>query len=330
MNAAAAVLTALLLSQTLPEPQPPPPAASPSEVQTESAADAARRAADAAQRAAESAERSTRALEAFVKTQSAAASAPAAGEKAQEATGAAPDADAAKGAAWNGSAGISLISITGNAQTLTLSSTGTITRTTDAWVTSLRLGGAYGQTRAVAEGDYTVSALNALAQLRADRRFTQFIAAYAQVGADTDHVKSIEYRTLAEAGAAITWVERKEGDLVKLLVRSDLAFRHAYESRFQYYPEPLPLDDITLIAPKVGLGFRYALNEHLAFVEEAELLFNIAGDARVLVSSLTRLNARLTDQVALSVGFQLKHDSTPAEGRVPTDTTLSVGLETAF
>ena len=194
----------------------------------------------------------------------------------------------------------------------------------------MRVAGAYGQSR-LGEGDEaTVVALNALGQVRGDRRFTHIAAAYVLGGAETDHVKSIEYRALGEGGAAITWLERKEGDLLKLLLRTDLAVRYQYESRYQYYPVPLDIEDVNLVAPKLGIGFQYALNQYVTFVEEAEVLLNILGDSRVLVSSLTRLNARMTDSVAMSVGFQIKHDSAPAEGRVPTDTILSIGVETTF
>jgi hypothetical protein len=325
VNALSAACLAFLLTQTATEPAPPTqaaPAEPPAESTAESTADSARRAADAAERAAEAAQRSAAAVEALLR-QAAPAAPPAAPPSA--AAGERPSA-----AAWAGTAGVSLISITGNAQTLTLSGTGAASRRSENWVWSARAAGAYGQSRVTVEDAPAVVALNAAGQIRGDRRFTQLIAAYAMVGAETDHVKSIEYRTLTEAGTAVTWVEWKEGDLVRLVVRTDLALRYSYESRFQYYPTPMGLQNVTLVAPKLGLGFRYALGPGVAIVEEAEILTNIVGPARVLVTSLTRLNARLSEALALSVGFQVNHDSAPAEGRVPTDTALSVGLELAF
>ncbi len=335
MNVLAAAALALALAQTAPQTDAPTAAPSAPSA-SESATEAARRAADAAQRAAEAAERSARAAEELARRAAGAAgtdgaAADAAAQTPPDAPGPAPVAEGdANTPVWAGTAGLSLISITGNAQTLTLSGTGTASRRTENWVLSARVAGAYGQSRVAAEDASSVLALNAMGQVRGDRRFTHVAAAYVLAGAETDHVKSIEYRALGEGGAAITWLERKDGDLLKLLLRTDLALRYQYESRFQYYPVPLQLDDAPMVAPKLGVGFQYALNQYVTFVEEAEVLLNILGDSRVLVTSLSRLNARMTDSVALSVGFQIKYDSLPAEGRVPTDTMLSVGVETSF
>ena len=131
-------------------------------------------------------------------------------------------------------------------------------------------------------------------------------------------------------GAAITWWERKEGDADLAHLRTDLGIRGAYETRFQYFPTPADQPDVTLIAPTLGIGFRYGLGTIVTFVEEAEISMNVWGESRLLASSLSRLSMKLIDGLSASVALQINHDSFPAPGKKPTDTVLSVGLDLTF
>jgi hypothetical protein len=308
------VIVAVLLTQSPAEPATP----------AEAEVDAASRSAAAAERAAAAAERAAAAMEAMLERM---APAPPAAP-AEPAAPAVPPAPG--GAGWTGSVGLHLIALSGNSETLTVSTLGTASREWGPWKLGLKVTGAYGQTRVEDVAAAEVIALNALGQVRGDRKLTSVASVFLLGGAETDHVKSLEYRAFGEGGAAIAWVERKQGDDTVLMLRTDLGLRYAYDSRFQYYPTRAQLPDLTLVAPKLGLGFRYALNRNVALIEEAEVMTNVVGEARYLVNSLTRINARLTQSVAMNVGFELKHDSTPAEGKRPTDTILSVGVELAL
>ncbi|MHB8873844.1 MAG: DUF481 domain-containing protein [Myxococcaceae bacterium] len=175
-----------------------------------------------------------------------------------------------------------------------------------------------------------VVALNAGVQLRGDYRASQMVTGYLKIGLETDHVKSVEARELVEAGSGITWVEEKDGDKVRLMLRTDLGVRYSHETRFQYYPTPPPLAGVDMVAPRLGLAFRYALSHGIIFTEDAEVLPNVLGDGRVLVNSTSKIAARLTESLALGVSFVVNHDSLPAPGKVPTDTALTVGLELAM
>ena len=84
---------------------------------------------------------------------------------------------------------------------------------------------------------------------------------------------------------------------------------------------------VTLGAPRLGLAFRYALSERVAFQQEAELLPNVFGDSRLLANSTSKLSAGLTESLALTSSLLVNYDSAPAAGKRPTDTALSVGVE---
>jgi hypothetical protein len=284
-------------------------------------ADAARAAAEAARDAAvaakAAAEASARAAEALQRPLAAETPALAAKEtkKADEIQG------------WSGTGGLSLISLTGNANTLTFSGSVSAERRWTHWLFGLKTHAIYGQTRPVSGGVSEVAALAAGGQLRGDRFVTERISAFVLGGAETDHVKSVELRAFVEGGTGITWwAERAEG-YEKALLRTDLALRYSRESRFQYYPTPSDVPDADLLGPRIGATFRYALSKDVLFTEELELLPSVIGSSRLVVNSSTKLSSTLVGGLALAVSFLLNHDTLPAPGKLPTDTALTVGLE---
>ncbi|MFB1480138.1 DUF481 domain-containing protein [Corallococcus sp. RDP092CA] len=317
-----------------PPPPPPPLAALPADAPAaERAAAAAERAAIAAERAAEA---SARLAEAIEKLAEVTARGPLVPPPAPvpEAAAEAP----AKPSTWDVSVGLSLISLTGNASTLTVSGLASALRKTDKWIYSVKAFGAYGRSRPPeVEGEpealSQVVALNAGLELRGDRRFTEQISGYLLAGVDTDHIKSIEARPYGEAGASILWVDTKKDEKAgtrEATLRTDFAFRYARETRFQYYPVRLDLEDVDLGGPRFGALFRYGISKDIIFQEEAEILVSVITDSRILFSSQSQVMASLTDALALGVGFLVKSDSAPPPGKVSTDTALSFNLTVAL
>ncbi len=320
------MLTAFLIatslqSQTPPPAAPPPPAA---DTAVERAATAAERAAAAAEKAAEASARMAAAMERLSEIQ---ASPPATAPKKEEE--AAPKEDL-----WKGSVALGLIALSGNSSTLTFNGLASAERKTAGWIYSVKAQGVYGRSRLSAtetEGERAqVVALGAGLQLRGDRRFTKVLSGYLLTGAETDHVKSVEVRGTGEAGAGISWWDEKQPDGRVSSLRTDLAFRFSRETRFQYYPTRMDLPDVDLGGPRLGLSFAYGLSKDVLFTEEAEAVSNVLGGARLLVNSISKLTARLTESLALSTSLVVQYDSAPAAGKVSTDTALAANIEVAF
>ncbi|RJS26143.1 DUF481 domain-containing protein [Corallococcus sp. H22C18031201] len=303
-------------------------------------ASAAERAAVAAERAAAAAERSAEAsarlAEAMERLAEAAARNPGSATPPPPVeTAKANEVTSPKSGQWDVSIGLGLISLTGNASTLTFSGLASAQRKTEHWIYSLKSYGAYGRSRPpevqggeVAESQ--VVALNAGLELRGDRRFTQLLSGYLLAGADTDHVKSVESRPFGEGGGSILWWDGKTADGRDSTLRTDIAFRYARETRFQYYPTRMDLPDVDLGGPRFGALLRYGLSQDIIFQEDVEVLLSVIGDSRVLLSSQTQLNAKLTQSLSLGVGFLVKSDSEPPAGKVSTDTALSFNLSVAL
>lgn len=324
------MLTALIVATSL-QAQTPPPAPPPAlgaEATTERAAAAAEKAAAAAEKAADASARMATAVEkltaALGKTPGAAPEA-AAAEKKEEA----PKEDL-----WKGSVGLGLISLSGNASTLTFNGLASAERKSKGWIYGVKAQAVYGRSRLPAtetEAERTeVVALGANADIRVDRRFTPVISGYVLAGALTDHVKSVEVRGTGEAGAGISWWDEKGEDGKFTSLRTDLAFRYFRETRFQYYPTRLNLEDVDLGGPRVGVAFAYGLSKDTVFTEEAEAIPNVLGESRLLVNSTSKLTVGLTDSLSVGTSFVLQYDSSPPPGKVSTDTALAANVQVSF
>jgi hypothetical protein len=309
MIGALSVLTLSLLQQTPPNP--------------DAATQAAERAAAAAERAAQAAERSAAAVEALVKAQTpppAPAAAPAPAPAPAE-PGTTP---------WTGTTGLSLIWLSGNSNTLTFNASGGIKKDWRGWGFGLKGFATYGEATLASGGSNQVTALAAGGTARGERNISDQVMLFVSAGANTDHVKSVEYVVGGDVGAGITWLHARGADYEKLLLRTDLSVHCEHEADYQYYPTPEALPERDLLGPRVALAFRYALRKDVIFIQDAEVIPNVLGASRVRVNALTKLASRLTGSLSMTASFQLQYDSVPPAGKVPTDTALSLGVELAL
>jgi hypothetical protein len=242
---------------------------------------------------------------------------------------------------WGGNAGLGLTFLTGNAEALTLTGSLALERKWVDWAFGLRLAGAWGLSNPSSTGEATTNTRRAAGTVRGDRTFGGgFASLFVLVGAEFDHMKNIESRTIGEVGTGMTFFNVKEGDFEKLFFRFDLAARAGYETRFQYFPTVSAIDPyaIAILAPRAAVAFRWAFSKHVRVSEELEVIpFLLAPDlGRLLINNTTKLNARLTESVSLSLNFLMNFDSSPpqppASGlqRKQTDVALTVGVEAAF
>jgi hypothetical protein len=321
------VISAHTLVSTLLLFQTPAPAeqASPSEQTTtsaERAAQAAERAAQAAERAAEANARMAEAIERLA--QGISRTAP----PAEPPVTAEQKLADKKKDVWDVTVGLGFIFIGGNASTLTLNGLVSAERKTENWIYSVKAVGAYGRSRPPevegTEAESQVVALNGSMLLRGDRRFTQRLSGYLLAGAETDHVRSVEFRGIGEAGASLLWWDTKRPDGGESSLRTDLAFR------YQYYPTRLDLPDVDIGGPRFGAAFRHGLTKDILFLEEISVLPSLLEGSRLLVNNTTTLSVRFTESLAIATNFLLQYDSEPAEGKVPFDTSLSLSATVAF
>ncbi len=285
---------------------------------------AADRAAAAAEKAAAAAERSSEAIARIA-------------DKLAPAPPPAPVSAAEKG--WTGTAGFGLSLLGGNTQSITLTASVGLDKKWEVWSLGVRATGAYGLTNPdTSAGSSSVAqtvARRASATVRGDRSFGGFVAIFALGGGEFDHVKNIESRGFGEAGTSFTLFDEKQGDLPKLFLRLDLAIRGGGETRFTYFPTPAPVSPyfIPILAPRIAGTFRWALNENFKFSEDLEVVPYLLPPTtgRFLINSSTKINAKITERVALTLGFQLNVDTDPPNPALRVlDYALTAGTELAL
>ncbi|MBN8228401.1 DUF481 domain-containing protein [Corallococcus macrosporus] len=236
------------------------------------------------------------------------------------------EADDEEDAGWTGSVGLGASFFTGNSRAFTLTGDALAEYDSPVWALTVEADGAYGNAAAEDAEEREVTAKTLGGWARGDYRFTPLVSAYTFLGAQADHPASLELRTEAELGVGLTFLERHEASN-ELLLRTYIGGSYARDRRFQYFPTRQNLPDVNLWSPAVGVAFRYDINERVHLREDALLLPDVFGDARVLLDSTTKLSVHLTDRFALTTFFEVQHDSAPAAGKVRTDTSLSLGGE---
>ncbi|RKH53003.1 DUF481 domain-containing protein [Corallococcus sp. AB050B] len=227
---------------------------------------------------------------------------------------------------WTGSFGLGASFFSGNSRAFTLTGDALAEYDSPVWALTLEADGAYGNAAAEGEEEREDTAKTLGGWARADYRFTPLFSVYGFAGAEADQPASLELRVETELGVGLTVLERKKKEK-ELFLRTYLGAGYAKDRRFQYFPTRENLPDVTLWSPAVGVAFRYDINERVHLREDAVLLPDIFGDTRVLLDSTTKLSVHLTDRFAFTTFFELQHDSVPAQGKVRTDTSLSVGGE---
>lgn len=242
-----------------------------------------------------------------------------------------PEPKVEKKVEWKGTVGAGLIILTGNSDTTTFTGSAAASRETLGWILSTKVTGAYGETRTADSGARQVTALGAAGQVRLDRKFGDVWTVFVLGGLEADHVASVEYRTISEVGVGAQWIDVKAADWQRVALRTDLGFRYGYEARYQYYGTPLgPQPGVELLAPRLGLAFRYGFYKEVFFTQEAEIFPAVTGAARLQVRSVSKLSSRLTKAVTLGVSYAVSFDSRPAAGKERTDTGLTALLEVGF
>ncbi|AKF80546.1 Putative salt-induced outer membrane protein YdiY [Myxococcus fulvus] len=227
---------------------------------------------------------------------------------------------------WSGSAGVGASFFTGNSRSYTLTGNALVEYESPTWAFTLEADGAYGKA-ATEDGARELVAEALGAWVRGEYRATPLLSAYSYLGAETDHLSSLELRAEVELGLGVTLLERTEKETDELLLRVYLGAHYARDHRFQYVPTRKELQNVDLWSPSLGAMFRYDINERVELREYVLLLPDVFGDTRVLLTSTTKLSVNLTGRFALTTFFDLRHDSRPAEGKVSTDTSLTVGGE---
>jgi putative salt-induced outer membrane protein YdiY len=245
-----------------------------------------------------------------------------------QATAPVPAAPPAAESTFAGSVGLGGVRLTGNSESTAFSFNSSLGWKTPHWIYGFKASAAYARSTDPSTGVESTSALNGSAAVRGARRVSETVSIYLEGNVDADHLKSIEWRPAAEVGASLQLVDEKEGDFQTRALRLDFGMRGGREYRFQYYPTPVNLDDVTIAAPRAGFAFRYTLSRDAVLTDELIALVNLPdGGPRLLLTNVIKLATQIQRRLAFAVSYSIAEDSDPPPLKKNLDTMLTLALE---
>lgn len=230
---------------------------------------------------------------------------------------------------WTGAAMLSLNLHAGNTRLFLIEASGLAEYATDRWVATIK-GDASFEKAAGADEDSLTIAEAASLTLRGERRLTSLLGIFLLAEASTDHLANVKVRLDGEAGVAFTLTDRFSPAGQHHLLRLDLGVHYSNEDRYRYFISEGELPNVDLLSPALRLAFYYPINERVIFIQYAQVLPNVLGDARVLIESNSKLSTALTARLAINLNLKFDVDTDPADGVGPTDLALLLGGEFAF
>jgi len=250
---------------------------------------------------------------------------------AQASAAPAPGAPPAEESTLSGNVGLGAVVLTGNSESTTFAFNATLIRKTPDWIYGFKANGTYGRSTDPNTQVETTNALNGSLTARIARRFNPLVAVYLQGIVDTDHLKSIEWRPAGELGISFQLVDVKEGDFQTQALRVDFGFRGGHEYRFQYFPTPENLPDVTIAPPTAGFGYRYAFSKDTILADDLTAVLNLPdGGPRLLLNNVIKLSTRLVSSLTFAISYGIAEDTQPPPGKKNLDTTLTVAFEMTY
>ncbi len=210
---------------------------------------------------------------------------------------------------WSYVLGLSALAIGGNANTYSSKLDIGVDGHWRDWNAELRMSGSYGQTSPTVDSELQINASKGEATLRGQRNYNPVLGIYLLGGGMFDRVASIAWQGYGESGISLLWWEHINGDFLRSRLRTSLGFRATREHRFQFYPDPLELDEPyrSIYGPTVTANFRFGMSRAAYFFEDAAIYQDAVTTADTRVTSSTGITAQINQRVSLSVTYKVRY-----------------------
>jgi putative salt-induced outer membrane protein len=221
---------------------------------------------------------------------------------------------------WSGNVAAGYVAVSGNSDSTTANFKGEVLYDTDKWHHSA-LATALG-----ASQDNDTSSEAYKAQLKTKRDLSEVIYAFGLAEYNKDRFSSYEHQIFEAVG--IGW-RVFHTDNQELNLEAGVG---ATQSRLQQVDPPAtPLTsderEVNEFVGRLGGDYHWHISETAVFSEK--LSSNIGSD-NTYVESLTELKAGIIGDVALVLGYLVKHNTDVLPGTDKTDTQTSISLEYKF
>jgi putative salt-induced outer membrane protein len=193
----------------------------------------------------------------------------------------------------------------------------------DAWKHELQLAGLYGKSNDI------VSAENLDAQWQTNYNFTNRLFAFGALHYTDDKFSGFQYQETLSVGAGYSFIKLADATL-------DAQVGVGYR---RLRPETLdkdaagdvisrtPLDVETGVVGTANIKGMYAFN---STTKVTDVVAVESGSDNTLLQNDLGLQVNMTKALAITVGYEIRHNSTPPAGLVKTDSQVTFNLAYAF
>jgi putative salt-induced outer membrane protein len=179
----------------------------------------------------------------------------------------------------------------------------------DAWKHELQLAGLYGKSNDI------VSAENLDAQWQSNYNFTNRLFAFGALHYADDKFSGFQYQETLSAGAGYSFIKLADATLD---AQVGLGYR-------RLRPELLDKDPDGEVISRTPQEVAFNATTKLTEVVAVE-----SGSDNTLLQNDLGLQVNMTKALAITVGYEIRHNSTPPAGLVKTDTQVTFNLAYAF
>jgi putative salt-induced outer membrane protein len=193
----------------------------------------------------------------------------------------------------------------------------------EAWKHELQLAGLYGKSNDI------VSAENLDAQWQSNYNFTNRLFAFGGLHYVDDKFSGFQYQETVSAGAGYSIVKLADATLDGQVgvgyrrLRPELLDRDAAGDVIAR----TPLDGETGVVATANIKGMYAFN---ATTKLTDVVAVESGSDNTLLQNDLGLQVNMTKALAITVGYEVRHNSTPPAGLVQTDSQVTFNLAYAY
>jgi putative salt-induced outer membrane protein len=218
---------------------------------------------------------------------------------------------------------VGYVSSHGNTDAQTANAKIEVTYNVEAWKHDLQLAGLYGESNDI------VSAERLDAQWQSNYNFTNRLYAFGGLHYDDDKFSGFQYQETVSAGAGYSIIKLADATLDAQLgvgyrrLRPELLDKDAAGDVIAR--TPLEVESGAVATATIKGMYAFNASTKLTDVMAAE-----AGSDNTLLQNDLGLQVNMTKALAITVGYEVRHNSSPPAGLVKTDSPVTFNLAYAF
>lgn len=218
---------------------------------------------------------------------------------------------------------VGYVSSHGNTNAQTANAKLEVAYITGDWKHDLKLSGLYGKSSDI------VSAERMEALWQSNYNFTNRLYAFGALHYDDDKFSGFQYQETASAGVGYPIIKRAD---VTLDAQAGVGFRRLRPELIEQAPSGevisrTPLDAESGTVATATVKGMYAFN---ASTKVTDVVYAESGSANTLLQNDLGLQVNMSKALAITIGYEFRHNTSPPMGLVKTDTLVTFNLTYAF